>query len=80
MHNGSLVTWTAVSLTTADLRLDLVFLLYNVGTDRQKTPFISESTENFVNHPYPVSTEKFPRNGLVLKNPSQRKRVCRLLP
>jgi hypothetical protein len=56
------------------------FLLYNVGTDRRKTPFIFVSTEMFVDHPYPVITETFPPNGLFSKNPSPWKCVCRLVP
>jgi hypothetical protein len=49
--------------TREDPRLDLGFLLYNVGTDRQKTHFISVSTEMFVDHPYPMSAEIHPVAG-----------------
>jgi hypothetical protein len=35
------------------LRFNMGFLLYNVGTDRQKTSFISLSAEMFNDNPYP---------------------------
>jgi hypothetical protein len=38
------------------------------------------SAEVFVDHPYPVSTETPPRNGLVSRNPSPHKHVCRPVP
>jgi hypothetical protein len=62
------------------LQLDLHFLLCNFETDRRKISFISVATEMIVDRPYPASTETSPGNGLVTKNPSPRKHVCRPVP
>jgi hypothetical protein len=51
--------------TRGELGLDLGFLLYS----------LSVSMETPVDHPYHVSMDTSPRNGLVSKNPSPRKRV-----